>query len=153
MKLQKFPQLPPEIAAAVEADSRSQFGALCYRKVAGVVEVLLITSRGTGRWIVPKGWPVRGQTPAGSALIEAYEEAGVRGVVHPVCLGIFTDSKADPRTVAIFPVRVKRLLSKYPEMGERKRKWLPLAEAADAVDVPELGEIIRSFDPAIMLQG
>ena len=71
MKLQKFPQLPPEIAAMVEADSRSQFGALCYRKAGGEVQVLLITSRGTGRWIVPKGWPVRGQTPAGSALIEA----------------------------------------------------------------------------------
>ena len=99
---------------------------------------------------MPKGWPVRGQTPAGSALIEAYEEAGVRGVVHPVCLGIFTDAKPDPRTVAIFPVRVKRLLSKYPEMGERKRKWLPLAQAADTVDVPELGEIIRRFDPSLL---
>lgn len=150
MKLQKFPQYPPDIAAIVAADVRSQFGALCYRQVASGAEVLLITSRGSGRWIVPKGWPVRGHTPAGSALVEAYEEAGVRGTVHPLCLGIFTDLKPDPRTVALFPVKVKRLLSKYPEMGERKRKWAGLERAAQMVDIAELAEIIRRFDPAVL---
>ena len=118
MKLQKFPQLPPEIAAMVEADSRSQFGALCYRKAAGELQVLLITSRGTGRWIVPKGWPVRGQTPAGSALIEAYEEAGVRGVVHPVCLGMM------PRVSGFTPSPEYTASGGRPEASSITGIWL-----------------------------
>ena len=57
-------QLPLKLRAASKNDVRSQFAALCYRIKAGNPEILLITSRGTGRWIVPKGWPEDGMTPA-----------------------------------------------------------------------------------------
>lgn len=131
-------------------DAGTQFGALCYRMQGSGPEILLVTSRGSGRWIVPKGWPVAGESAAGSALVEAYEEAGVIGVVHPVCLGIYAWTKAEPRVVALYPVRVKRLLGKYPEAGQRKRKWVKPARAAAMVDLPDLGALILRFDPVAL---
>ena len=64
MNVSKVKMRPIRLAPAQKRDVRSQFGALCYRVVDGQVQVLLITSRGTGRWILPKGWPVDGATPA-----------------------------------------------------------------------------------------
>ncbi|MEN9850080.1 MAG: hypothetical protein RL128_243, partial [Pseudomonadota bacterium] len=59
--------------------ARTQYGALCWRMHRGKVEVLLITSRDTGRWVIPKGWPIDGLAPAQTAAREAWEEAGVEG--------------------------------------------------------------------------
>ena len=64
-------QLPISIGGAKKSDVRTQFAALCYRVVKDKVQVLVISSRGTGRWIVPKGWPMDGKTPAEAALQEA----------------------------------------------------------------------------------
>lgn len=71
---------------------RTQYGALCYRVGTenGKVEVLLITSRGTGRWIIPRGWPMRKKKPHEAAEIEAWEEAGVRGRVRKTPVGRYT---------------------------------------------------------------
>lgn len=131
---------------------RTQFGALCYRHHQGRVEVLLVTSRGRGRWTIPKGWPVKGATPAESARREAKEEAGVRGRVYPVCLGIYSYLKRKSRgrslpcVVAVFPLRVERLSEKYHEDGKRDRQWFALADAAAAVHAPELGALLAGFD-------
>ncbi|PWR04672.1 NUDIX hydrolase [Meridianimarinicoccus roseus] len=137
-----------------DLNARSQYGALCYRTKAGKVEILLITSRDTGRWVVPKGWPVKGQTPAGSATVEAFEEAGVQGKTLPVCAGLYTYDKgvpggeALPCVVALYPVKVKKLRRRYPESGQRTRKWVSRKRAAEMVNEPELAEILRNFDPA-----
>ena len=105
-----------------------QYGAICWRMHRGKVEVLLITSRDTGRWVIPKGWPIGGLTPAGSAAREAWEEAGVEGEVAETSLGLFnydkllTPKKALACQVEVFALRVARLKDKFPERGERRRR-------------------------------
>lgn len=146
-------QLPIRIQAAEKSDVRSQFAALCYRVVNGKVEILLVTSRGSGRWIVPKGWPKDGMTPADSAASEAWEEGGVIGRVSDRCLGIFSYSKAIapgqhlPCVGMVYPVRVQSLAQDYPEKGQRRRKWFSRKKAARNVWEPDLAHLLRDFDP------
>lgn len=143
-----------ENAQASSPRDAEQFGALCYREKKGKVEILLVTSRGTGRWIVPKGWRVKGQTPAGSATVEAFEEAGVEGRARPVCVGVYgydklmDDGNAVPVKVALFPLRVRKLRRQYPEADQRKRRWCSRKRAAELVDEAELKTVLRCFDPA-----
>ena len=71
-----------------------QYGALPYRFTHdGVLEILLLTTRRSGRWIIPKGWPIKGLRPAKSAAREAFEEAGVRGQVRAKSIGLFAYDK------------------------------------------------------------
>jgi len=136
-----------------KTELRTQFAALCYRIVDGKTQVLLITSRGTGRWIIPKGWPADGKTPIESALTEAWEEAGVNGRVTGECLGLFSYEKniedADdlPCVAMVYPVKVKTLASNFPEKGQRKRRWYSPKQASDRVDEPELARILRTVAP------
>jgi len=132
---------------------RTQFGALCYRLRDGKVEVLLITSRGTGRWIIPKGWPMDGETPAGSAAVEAFEEAGVEGKLSDRALGFYAYTKRNrgdhlPCVVAVFPLKVQRLLKDFPERQQRRRKWFSQKKAASMVSEPDLSRLIKSFNPS-----
>ncbi|MDF1856700.1 NUDIX hydrolase [Pseudooceanicola sp.] len=133
--------------------ARTQFAALCYRVVKDKPQILLITSRGTRRWIVPKGWPMAGKTPGACALREAYEEAGVIGRVADRPLGIYPyiklmdDRSEVPCAGLLFPVRVSALRAEYPEVGERRRKWVSRKNAAARVDEPALAQLIRDFDP------
>lgn len=134
-------------------DVRTQFGALCYRIQNDKIEILLITSRGTGRWIIPKGWPMDGETPANAAATEAFEEAGAEGKPSNVCLGIYSYMKSLPKNdsmpcvVAVFPFRVKKLLKNFPEAGQRKRKWVSQKKAAALISDPELAQLIGNFNP------
>lgn len=135
------------------SDARMQYGALCWRRAATGIEVLLITSRDTGRWVIPKGWPMAGLAPEAAAAQEAWEEAGVTGQVNPVCLGRFgymkllaTDATV-PCAVGVFGLKVTSLADKYPEMKERNRRWVSLDEAATLVDEPDLGRLIAGFSP------
>lgn len=131
-----------------------QYGALCWRRNGTSVEVLLITSRETGRWVIPKGWPMTGRAPEATAAQEAWEEAGVRGQVNPVCLGRFgymkclTPEAAVPCAVAVYGVKVDSLADKFPEVKVRTRRWFSPPEAAAAVDEPELARLIAGFTPA-----
>ena len=133
---------------------RTQFGALCWRKHRDEVQVLMVTSRRTKRWILPKGWPQDGATPAEAAATEAWEEGGVRGKAKPICLGIysyskeFEDSENLPCVVAVFPIKVTRLEKSWPEAKIRKRRWFSLKKAASMVREPELTAMLRKFDPA-----
>ncbi|WP_370283111.1 NUDIX hydrolase [Pseudooceanicola sp.] len=141
---------PPDQMAEV----RTQFAALCYRMVGEKPEFLLITSRGTGRWIVPKGWPMAGRTAPGCALREAYEEAGVIGRAAATPLGLYPytklldDGQAVPCAALVFPVRVSALKAEYPEAGQRNRRWFRRKKAARRVEEPALSQIILDFDPA-----
>lgn len=146
-------QLPIRCECAHKSDVRSQFAALCYRVVKNRVEVLMITTRRSGRWIVPKGWPMDGMTPAECAAQEAWEEAGVRGHAHDHCLGLFSYNKIlEPEAVLpcvamVYPIRAKSLARTYPEMKQRRRKWFSRKKAAGLVVEPELARILRDFDP------
>jgi 8-oxo-dGTP pyrophosphatase MutT (NUDIX family) len=130
-----------------------QYGALCWRPAQGGVEVLLITSRDTGRWIIPKGWPMPGLAPEAAAAQEAWEEAGVKGVTNPVSLGRYGYHKClsveatVPCAVAVYGLRVIRLADQFPEAKERTRRWFRPDEAADLVHEPDLGRMIAEFVP------
>jgi 8-oxo-dGTP pyrophosphatase MutT (NUDIX family) len=152
-------QTPLRLGASAKSESRTQFGALCFRRTktnkAGV-EVLLVSSRDTGRWIIPKGWPMDRETPAAAAAMEAWEEAGVRGRVYDTCIGHYSYHKwideelSLPVIVAVFPVEVLRVDDDFPEAGQRKRKWLSPKKAARRVSEPELRHLLSRFDVAAL---
>lgn len=149
-------QAPLRFGDVPKRDPRTQFAALCYRRRKSEVEVLLVSSLETRRWIIPKGWPEDGLTPAGSAAQEAWEEAGVRGKAHDQCVGIYSYTKTIDGTLrlpviaAVFAVEVKGLSTDYPEAGLRKRRWFSPKKAASRVREIELKQILREFDPSIL---
>ena len=149
-------QLPIALKGARKTDVRSQFAALCYRIRKGEPEVLLITSRGSQRWIIPKGWPMAEKTPAQAALQEAWEEAGVKGTAYDRCLGLFSYKKdigpkeSLPCIALVYPVHVSALEKKYPEKKQRRRKWFSPKKAAGKVAEPELKKILKTFDPRLL---
>jgi len=150
-------QLPLSLGQAEKTDVRTQFAALCYRVKNDKVQILLVTSRGSGRWIVPKGWPMDGKTPAESAAQEAWEEAGVTGVADSRPLGLFSYNKmlddedmGLPCVAMVYGIKVKSLARDFPEAGQRTRKWVSRKKAAGMVDEPELSRILSDFDPRIL---
>jgi len=138
---------------------RTQFGALCWRLRKGAPEILIITSRGTGRWIIPKGWPQKGQTATRAAATEAWEEAGVTGRTMAQSLGIYAYEKrrrrgrSAPCVVAVFALEVKKVAEKWPEKSQRRRKWVSPARAAEMVHEPELAQMILDFGKALEKEG
>lgn len=141
----------PEVPVTPGEDCPVQYGALCWRMHRGKVEVLLITSRATGRWVIPKGWPMAGRTPAEAAAREAWEEAGVEGRVTETGLGLFSYAKligaksAIYCQVEVFALRVAKLIDKFPERKERRRKWFSAEKAARKVNEPELRQLLQSL--------
>jgi len=137
-------------AAKTQSAKRVQYGALPYRVGNGShPEFMLVTSRETRRWIIPKGWPKKGKSPRRSAAREAFEEAGVIGAIGKRAVGSFSYEKRLRNgavvtcEVRVFPLQVKRQDKEWPEKEERKVKWLSAARAAEKVGEPRLGEIIR----------
>jgi 8-oxo-dGTP pyrophosphatase MutT (NUDIX family) len=130
----------------------TQHAALCYRLNGPVAEVLLVSSRDTGRWVLPKGWPKKGEDGAASALREAHEEAGVIGRALPGCVGVYSYDKlmpsgpAIPCCVTVHAVEVAYLAYRFPERDERRRQWFALADAARAVAEPELRALLLAFE-------
>ncbi|SIT86971.1 NUDIX hydrolase [Pontibaca methylaminivorans] len=137
----------------VQRPKRVQVAALCYREdESGAKKVLLITSRGSGRWILPKGWPIDGLDGAETALREAWEEAGVKeAVIEPEPIGCYEFTKGmdtggrAPVETYVHLARVTSLVDDYPEASERKRKWVSPGEAATMVREPELRAILRGL--------
>lgn len=140
------------VKSVKKAKLRAQFAALPFRySESQRIEVLLITSRETRRWVLPKGWPIKGLSPGKSAAREAYEEAGVEGVVADRSIGAFQYRKRlrDGRTVTcdvdVFPLEVTGQRESWPEQGQRDMRWCSANEAAGMVQEPELARILRSF--------
>lgn len=137
------------------APRRQQHGALCWRRKGGELQILLITSRDTGRWVLPKGWPHRGLAPAESAAAEAWEEAGVRGRAAPVPVGRFLYLKRldsgppAPCMVEVHAIEVETLEKRYPERRQRQRKWFTPPEAAARVAEPGLQALLAGFVPPV----
>jgi len=132
---------------------RQQYGALCYRvkKKSGEVEVLLMTSRDTGRWVIPKGWPMTRKCAHEVAMQEAFEEAGVRGVVEPETLGAYTypkvlrDGVQVVCKVQVYALEVTNMVKNFKEKGERRIEWVSFDEAAGRVREPELRHLFLAF--------
>jgi 8-oxo-dGTP pyrophosphatase MutT (NUDIX family) len=146
----------PNHAARTKSHGRatSQFAALPWRRMPdGRVLVLLITSRETRRWVIPKGWPMLDRNPAQAAAQEAYEEAGVVGEAGARPIGAYSygkrlrDGVVQNVHVKVFPLEVLVERLAFPEQAQRDKRWISPAEAADLVDEPELQEIIRGFKP------
>jgi 8-oxo-dGTP pyrophosphatase MutT (NUDIX family) len=131
-----------------------QFAALPYRaKGKSELEVMLITSRDTGRWIIPKGWPKSGIPPHDAAAEEAFEEAGIAGEISEQPIGSYSYKKlmkngnATRCSVQVFALRVTRQHKRWPEKRERKIKWYGPDDAIRFVHEPYLRRIIRNFKP------
>lgn len=130
--------------------ARMQAAALPYRREKEL-EVLLVSSLDTGRWIVPKGWPMKGRKNSETARREAYEEAGVKGDIASKPAGSFQYDKRKRNgsvwrcMVEVFPLEVKSQSRSWPEKAVRKTRWCAWSEAAELVDDRGLGEIIRAF--------
>ena len=150
----KAPFGPAEgITPTAPLAERVQYAALCYRAQRGRLQILMITSRDTGRWIIPKGWPMPGRSPAECAAQEAWEEAGVQGHAAQLPEGCYSYAKAlgprlaVPCLVEVYPLRVERLAGQFPEKGQRRRKWFAPKKAALKVAEPDLAQMLAGFVP------
>jgi 8-oxo-dGTP pyrophosphatase MutT (NUDIX family) len=133
--------------------TRQQYAALPYRRRGdGSLEIMLVTSRETRRWVIPKGWPMKGRKPHASAAREALEEAGLIGKVGKTPIGTYRYDKrlkggeAAPCAVEVFPLEVKSQRKHWPEQKQRSVRWFARDEAAEAVQESELRAIIRSLE-------
>lgn len=127
-----------------------QVAALCFRKREGRVEILLITSRETRRWVIPKGWPMQPLKDYNAARREAFEEAGVEGRVRRKKLGSFGYAKLGAKDslairVDVYLLNVEREKETWLEKHQRKRRWFGVDEAAHRVQEPQLRKLIRSL--------
>jgi 8-oxo-dGTP pyrophosphatase MutT (NUDIX family) len=141
----------PDKAASKKSE---QFAALPWRRrVSGDIEVLVITSRETRRWVLPKGWPMKDRTPSQAAAQEAYEEAGVIGEADSEPVGEYGYGKrlrsgaVQEVRVAVFAMEVFVEQMAWPEKDQREKLWTSASAAADLVDEPDLKALIRAFDP------
>jgi 8-oxo-dGTP pyrophosphatase MutT (NUDIX family) len=128
-----------------------QIAALPFRRNKTAVEILLITSRETKRWVIPKGWPMAGLKDYNAARREAFEEAGVGGHMTRKRVGAFRYRKVHPTNgernlrVDVYALDVKTTLRSWPEKSERKRQWFPAEVAAALVHEKELRTLILMF--------
>jgi 8-oxo-dGTP pyrophosphatase MutT (NUDIX family) len=128
-----------------------QVGALPIRQAnAGALEVLLITSRDTGRWVIPKGWPSKRLKSAEAAAREAEEEAGVVGKVGTKPVGSFEYFKRSPKgstliSVKVFLIEVRKERKRWPEQHDRERAWFSAELAATMVQEQGLRALIETL--------
>lgn len=129
-----------------------QVAALVWRRTDSGPDVLLVTSRTTRRWLLPKGWRGDGLSDAQSAAQEAFEEAGAVTAQDDGILGtyqydkILDDGSRLPCTVDVFGFKLVRLADHWPEMTQRVRRWYAAETAASLVAEPELAALISSLE-------
>jgi 8-oxo-dGTP pyrophosphatase MutT (NUDIX family) len=130
-----------------------QYAALPYRFTpAAALEILLVTTRRSRRWIIPKGWPIKGLKPPKSAAREAFEEAGVRGKIGAKSVGVFTyDKMLDEHgievrcEVKVYPLLVRRQSEEWPEFEQRLIQWAEPAKAVALIKEPKLKKLVAAF--------
>ena len=131
--------------------SSTRYAALPFRRSRGRWEVLLVTTRRSGRWIVPKGRPIKGCTPARTAKIEALEEAGVSGAISRKSIGSFewksrfAKRNVRPSRIEVYPLAVRKEHDSWKDKAHRSRRWLSIAEAARTVHPEEFGDLLQAF--------
>lgn len=122
-----------------------------YSDRKGRLRVLMVTSRDTGRWVMPKGWMMDGKKPWRAAKIEALEEAGAVGFVGERSVGQYHYDKQLERgksircRVTVYPMMVDKLNRNWKERAERKRRWFSLSKAAKLVNESELTELLKEL--------
>jgi len=132
-------------------EARQQIAAMPLRWKGGAVQVLMVTSRDTGRWVVPKGWTMKGLKPWDAAATEALEEAGVTGHISREVFGTYSyhkrldDGATVPCDVRVYPMIVEKMRPRWKEKSERKRSWFDVAKAAKLVDEPDLADLLMSL--------
>lgn len=147
---------PLTFSGVEKNELRTQFAALCFREKASKLQVLLVTSRRSGRWILPKGWPILGRSPLETVATEAWEEAGVRGDIADRPVGLFSYTKEIsgspnlPCVAIVYALRVRKQEKTFPESGERRLKWMSRKKAASLVDSRELAYMLKAFDPRVL---
>lgn len=150
----------PASRGSKQTDLHPQFAALCWRRrrndkgqvMRNKHDVLLITSRDTGRWVLPKGWPIPGLAPWETAAQEAWEEAGVQGLPSADCAGHYHYDKIGKTwvrrcIVGVYPLKMRKLAKNFREKGQRELRWFKPRKAARLVAEPELAEILRKWQP------
>ncbi|MFL5016720.1 MAG: NUDIX hydrolase [Rhizobium sp.] len=157
-RLDKSQPLLRQLAAVPEmlfaGAFRQQYGALCFRhgSAGSDIEILVITSRESARWVIPKGWPMKGKKPFEAAAIEAWEEAGVRGVVKKKPVGRYTylkeldNGEVVPCIVDMFQMEVTDISGDFKERGLRILEWVSPDEAARRVREIELKSLLVQFE-------
>ncbi|QWW68487.1 NUDIX hydrolase [Rhizobium sp. WYJ-E13] len=146
-------RLASDVQLMFRRPPRQQYAALCYRvkKKSGELEVLLMTSRDTGRWVIPKGWPMNRKCAYEVAAQEALEEAGVRGTVETETLGHYTyqkvlrDGLKVNCKVQVYALEVTGATKNFKEKGERTIEWVSCDEAVKRVQEPELRNLFLAF--------
>ncbi len=134
---------------------RQQYAALCFRYTGSgeEIEILVVTSRTSARWIIPRGWPMKRKKPHEAAAIEAWEEAGVRGRVRKDAVGRYTYLKmldngdVVPCVVDVFQIEITGEETSFKERGERLLEWVRPDEAARRVREIELKSLLVDFRP------
>ena len=143
--------MPQARKTAQKAKRRTQYGALPYAVRDGLPQVMLITSRDTGRWIIPKGWPEKKVSPPDLAAREAYEEAGLVGRPKQQPVGQYRyekrlkSGKCATCDVDVFLLQVERELDEWPEKGQRERRWMTPAQAALLVSEAGLVDLLLNL--------
>ncbi len=128
---------------------RTQYAALCVRQRQAISEILLITSRDTGRWVIPKGWPMKKRKPHQVAQQEALEEAGIVGQAAKRSFGSYQYEKrlsgGDAVTciVKVHLLSVSDTVAEFAERGQRQMTWLAPRDAAKHVKEPQLRELME----------
>ena len=146
-------RLASDVQLMFRRPPRQQYAALCYRvkKKTGELELMLMTSRDTGRWVIPKGWPMPGKLSHEVAAQEALEEAGVRGTIEAQPLGTFGYGKTMKNgvklecQVQVYALEVTGQAKNFKEKGERTLEWISPTEAAARVQEPGLRQMIDAF--------
>lgn len=134
-----------------DREPRTQYAALPWRKADDGLQVLLITSRESRRWVIPKGWPMKDMDPGPCAAQEAFEEAGVIGPTKRKSLGAYhydkrlRSGRLQHVRVLVYPLEVREERDIWPEMAERDRNWTTPVEAAGLVEEPELKALLAKF--------
>ena len=131
--------------------ARRQVAALPLRRTKnGALEIMLVTSRRTGRWIIPKGWPSKKLDDCSAAAREARQEAGVKGKIAKEALGSYRYVKpelgdASPIDVTVFLLAVLKQCKRWREKRQRRRAWFDVLDAAGKIQDPELSSLIGAL--------
>ncbi|MFD1745641.1 NUDIX hydrolase [Rhizobium helianthi] len=148
--LQQLARVPEKL---FDGGFRQQYAALCFRRIECEIQILLVTTRDSGRWVIPKGWPIKHKKPHQTAATEAWEEAGVRGAVKKKPIGRYTylklldDGDVVPCVVDVFQIEVNEVQDRFKEKGERRIAWVSPDEASRRVRDIELKSLLVEFKP------
>jgi len=139
------------VSKAKKGERIRQVAAIPFRlDTRGDIEVMLVTSRTTRRFIVPKGWPMKGKSGRKAATIEAQEEAGVLGKTLKQPAGTYSYWKRLANRfvrvdVIVYLLEVTEELADWQEARRRQRAWLTPADAAMLIDEPDLSTLVRTL--------